>query len=441
MTRGRKAKAKASAAISGAILTAALFGGGKPAMAEIPLVEHDGWRLSTDGRVNTFISVAQGKGLPEGQQENLGAGTADIATSTGDLHSTRIRGGFIMSILGFTGYKEISPNFKVTTRVALWMNITGSRTKNNSGGVDPRELYGKIEGGWGSFLAGSHLSLFGRGGILVDADIAHGYGLGYPCAIKDAGGGACGMVGFGAPFPGFDPGFVYATPSFGGLQLSVGIYDPATNGNAQLNRAPLPRVEGELKFDFKDRVRVFASGFWQALEGTSVAGKNLAVTTWGVQAGGMLAFGPVMLGGAAFKGNGFSPLSYIEESVLTADSLGVLRGADGGFGLGAVRIDSLKLKIAGGAGVFNMHKNIDDSGAMTPTGAPANPALIKQNLGVTVGLYKQAGPVHLALEYFRAQHTWHDRGVGTAADPNVFDHAVTPQQVVNFINAGMTIAW
>jgi hypothetical protein len=94
----------------------------------------------------------------------------------------------------------------------------------------------------GSVLAGSDLALFGRGGILLDARIAHDYGLGYPCSVRDASGGACGMAGFGAVFPGFEPGFVYATPSLRGAQISVGIYDPATIGNASLNRAPLPRV-------------------------------------------------------------------------------------------------------------------------------------------------------------------------------------------------------
>jgi Gram-negative porin len=435
MTREKKSILAAAGAFWAVVLI-----GARPSVAEIPLVQYDGWRLTTDGRVNTFLSVAEGNGLPEGQQENVGAGTADIATSTGDVHSARIRSGFLMSILGFTGQKEVSPNFKVTMRVGLWMNITGSRNKNNVGQIDPRELYGKIEGQWGSVLGGSHLSLFGRGGILVDADIAHNYGIGYPCAIKDASGGACGMAGFGAPFPGFDPGLVYATPSLGGLQVSVGIYDPGTIANAQLNRAPLPRVEGEAKFDFKTNFRIFTSGFWQIMEGTS-AGKDLQATAWGAQAGAMLALGPVMLGGAAFKGTGLSPISYVDESVLTADSLGVLRNSHGGFGLAAVLIDALHLKVAGGAGLFQLDKNKDDAPDPMLGTIPSNPALLKQNLGMTLGVYQTTGPVHFALEYFRAEHTWHDRGVPSAADPTMTASIVTPKQVVNFINAGMTIAW
>jgi hypothetical protein len=432
-----------AAAIGAALATAVL--GPRSANAEIPLAQYDGWHLTTDGRVNAFISVAEGSGLPGDEPNFLGAGTVDTATSTNDLHSTRIRNGFLMSILGFTGTKEISPNFKVTTRVALWMNASGSRTQNVSGLVDPRELYAKIEGGWGSVLGGSDLSLFGRGGILVDMRIAHEYGLGYPCQIRDASGGACGMVGFGAPFPGFNPGFVYSTPTLGGFQLALGLYDPATIDNAGLNRAPLPRVEGELKFDYKELVRVFGNGLWQPLEGTvtqmATGGKNLHVEGWGLQAGAMFSLGPVMLGGAAFEGSGFSPLAALDESQLPADSSGVLRDARGAFGLGAVTIDAAKLKIAGGLGVWHLDKSKNDPGTMDNLGSPTDPKLIEENFGATLGLYQTTGPVHFAVEYFRAQATWYPAGVASATNPMVTASVMTPQQVVNFFNAGMTVVW
>lgn len=423
----------------------------RPAFAEVPLAQYEGWQLSTDGRVNTFLSYAVGTGVPDGQGgDAVGAGTVDFADSNNSLHSTRIRNGFMTSILGFTGQKEINPNFKVTTRVALWLNIAGSRNKNITGQVDPRELYGKIEGSWGSFLAGSDLSVFGREGILTDYRIAHEYGLGYPCAIVDTSGGACGMVGFGAPFPGFDPGFVYATPSLAGVQASVGLYDPASIPNAQLDRLPLPRIEGELKYEFKDRVRVFGSGYWQVLEGTvadatAPGGKrNLHVDAWGAQVGAMLAVGPIMLGGAAYEGAGFSSITALDGGTIAADASGVLRNSRGAFGLGAVLIDSLHLKVAGGAGVWRLDKSKNDSGPTTGLGTAEsplvaeNPQLIKQNLGVTVGVYQTTGPVHFALEYFRADQSWFDQGVN---NPDMTVRVVTPKQTVNFINAGTTITW
>jgi hypothetical protein len=439
-------RTKSTLAAAG-LAVAMLFGRTPAARADIPLGQYGGWHLSTDGRVNLFISVAEGNGEPANEPDLLGAGTEDTSTAAGGLHSTRIRNGFFMSVLGFTGYKEVSQDFKVTARVGIWMNASGARTQNLTGEVDPRELYAKIEGRWGSVTAGSDFEIFAKGGMLVDMKIAHEYGLGYPCSILDASGGACGMVGFGAPFPGWNPGFVYATPSLGGFQLSLGVYDPATVDNASLDRAPLPRFDGELKYDYKDTVHVFGSGFWQVLQGTyqntgAGGGENdVSVTGWGVQAGAMVSLGPIMLGGAAYEGAGIDPISALDDSSLTADSSGVLRDSRGAFGLGAVLIDPLRLKVAGGMGVFHLDKNKDDAGIMDSTGAPTNPSLVQQNLGWTVGLYQTTAPVHFALEYFRAQSTWYPYGVASPTNPMQTIGELIPQQIINFVNAGMTVVW
>jgi hypothetical protein len=437
-----------SAQAAAALTLATMLLAPRPARAEIPLAQYDGWHFSTDGRVNLFLSVAAGNGQPTAEPTDLGGGTYDTANAANQLTSTRIRNGFFMSVLGFSAVKEVSPNFKVTARIGVWMNASAARTQNAAGLVDPRELYGKIEGGWGSVTAGSDLEIFGRGGILVDMRIAHEYGLGYPCAITDASGGACGMVGFGAPFPGWNPGFVYATPSLGGFQLSLGVYDPATIVNGNLDTAPLPRFDGELKYDYKEMVHVFGSGFWQVLQGTvtnaTMGGAGLTdihVDGWGAQAGAMLSLGPIMLGGAAYEGAGFDPIGALNDSVLSADSTGVLRNSRGAFGLGAVLINPLRVKIAGGAGVFHLDKNKDDAGFENSTGAPTNPLLIEQNLGWTAGIYQTTGPVHFALEYFRATSTWYPEGVASTTNPQVTVGVLTPQQVLNFINAGVTVVW
>ncbi len=413
------------------------------AWGEIEIAEKDGWKVSTDGRVNAFVSIARGTGIPEGQPDYPGTATKDTKDSEDNLRSTRIRNGFLASILGFNVNKQLFPDLKVSSRVALWMNTSGTRTKNTPGGVDPRELYGKLEGPWGSLLGGSTLALFGRGGILVDSEIAHDYGMGYPCLIESAGGGACGMAAFGAVFPGFEPGFLYTTPEMGGFELTVGVYDPANVANAQLNRTPLPRLEGEASFAVPELFKVFANGFWQTLEGSPPEGgmlKDIDATAWGAQGGFMLSLGPAMLGGAGFTGQGMAPITYIEESQITFDAQGVPRKARGGFGLAALKIDSINLKIAGGAGVFMLDKTENDPEAISDTGAVGNPRLVKQNTGMTAGLYQTTGPLHFALEYFRGEHTFYEYAELDLVDPTLVN-LKKPVQVVNFINAGFTLVW
>jgi hypothetical protein len=417
-----------------------------PAWCEVKLAEGAGWTVSTDGRVNAFISVARGTAIPD-SQGIVTPGAVDDDTKTSDLkvRSTRIRNGFLASILGFNINKQVLKDLKVTARAALWMNSSGGRTKNTPGGVDPRQVYGKMEGSWGSFLGGSDLALFGRGGILVDAEIAHDYGMGYPCSVQNAGGGACGMSAFGAVFPAFEPGFVYTTPSLGGFELALGMYDPALVENSQLARAPLPRLEAEATFSAKGIVKVFASGYWQKLEGSPTNGDmgqrtDIDATAWGGQGGFMLNVGPVMAGGAAFMGQGIAPITYIEENEVSFDKKGIPRKSRGGFGLAAVKFEAIHLKVAGGAGVFHLDKSPNDPEPVTASGGAGNPNMLKQNFGVTAGVYQTTGPIHFALEYFRAEHDLYDYGV---ADPNnaALITIKKPTQVVNFINAGFTIAW
>jgi hypothetical protein len=365
------------------------------------------------------------------------------SSSNEKLRSTRIRNGFFPSILGVNVRKQVYPELKLTARAALWMNTSGTRTKNSPGAIDPRELYGKLEGSWGSLLGGSDLALFGRGGILVDSDIAHEYGMGYPCLIENASGGACGMAAFGAVFPGFEPGFVYTTPELGGFELSLGVYDPANVANAQLTRSPLPRLEAELAFAFPDLVKVFANGFWQKLEGSPPVDAMLTdieATAWGGQGGLMLTLGPVMVGGAGFAGRAIMPITYLEESQITFDDQGVPRKSRGGFGLAAVEFEPIHLKVAGGAGVFLLDKTKNDPEAVSATGLVGNPRLIRQNFGITAGVYQATGPLHFALEYFRAEHTFHEYGEADPNDPTLIN-ILTPVQVVHFINAGFTIVW
>lgn len=413
-----------------------------PALGEVKLAAAEGWEVSLDGRVNAFISHAFGTGIPEGQQDYPGTGTKDTHNSKNELRSTRIRNGFLSSILGFTVDKQVFPSLKVTARAALWMNSSGTRTKNTPGAIDPRELYGKLEGPWGSLLGGSNLALFGRGGIVTDMVVHHEYGLGYPCMIENAGGGACGMAAFGAIFSAFEPGFVYTTPSLGGLELAVGAFDPANVANAQLNRAPYPRAEVEASFTAPDLLKVFANAFWQKMEGSPPeAGmlKDISATAWGAQGGLMLTFGPVQAGGAAFLGQGIAPFTYLEESQTPFDAEGVPRKSRGGFGVAAFTVESIDLKLAGGAGVFALDKSPNDPEPISGI-VFSNPRVLKQNVGISAGAYQAIGPVHLALEYFRAQHTFHEAGVQDPTNPTI-GIIKTPAQTVNFINAGFTIGW
>jgi hypothetical protein len=408
------------------------------ANAEIPIVSRDGWVLSTDGRINNFVSVARGNWIPA--QEPTYTGVDDEPTTGNQIASTRLRTGFMMNILGFELKKQVSEGTRVRARVALWALSSSLRSALDSPALEAREAYFTVEGGWGSLLVGRALALFARGGIMLDYEVEHGFGLGYPCAIKEVHGGACGHAGFGLLFPGFHSGFVYSTPKVGGLQLSVGAYDPIQFAESNYRRTPYPRPEAELTFATPNKVfKAFVGGLWQRISASLVADPTLGIKSdydfdaMGVNYGVGLNLGPLMLGFSGFAGKGLGLAVPLEDNpaILLSGRPG-LRSEDGYWGAAALVFGGFKL--AGGAGITRAKRDRDD-----PPDTSVNVPFIAQQLGFSGGIYQRAfDMVTFAVEYFGAQFTWFDR---TETLPDGSLAVVRPRQFVNFVNVGATLVW
>jgi hypothetical protein len=402
----------------------------REAAAEIDIAENHGWTLTTDGRVNTFLSFSRGDAQPKGAP--LWEGIEDRADTSGNIQNTRIRSGFIMSVLGFNLKKQLTTNTTVTGRVGMWLLASASRSKADNPPADMREVYVKIDAPWGSVLAGRNLSLFGRGGILLDYDIEHGYGLGHPCSVRTVSGGACGHAGYGLLFPGFNPAIVYSTPEVVGLQVSAGVYDPSIISTFAYEGTPYPRFEGEVTFKLARYFHAFVDGFWQRLrKQTPVDGTNVdqIVDANGVSAGAGATLGPISLGFTGHSGQGMGLYTALEDHPIVADMQGVLRKFSGFLGLASLTLGDTR--IAGGAGVTKVQKTQFD-----PPGPVPDNVLLRQQTGLSAGIYQTINKtVILALEYFRAQYDWYELTTAAGEAPQ------TPTQVVNFINAGVTMIW
>jgi hypothetical protein len=102
-------------------LAALVFAWPKASKAEVELGKAAGWTVSTDGRVNAFVSHAWGEDRPEG----LGslpwvgfneAGSRGEVNSDLKLRKTRIRSGYVPSTLAFNFRKHVSDEFKLSSR-------------------------------------------------------------------------------------------------------------------------------------------------------------------------------------------------------------------------------------------------------------------------------------------------------------------------------------
>ena len=417
----------------------------REAAAEFSLAKQNGWELTLDGRLNGFISVAKGDRTPDGVAEWTAGLFEPADPNGGSIFVTRIRSGFVQSVLGVGLIKEVAPGYKLSGRFALWAGASNERKPvlGSQPDVEARELFVKLEAPWGTIEAGRDLGLFGRGGISMDGEIVHANGLGSPCSTRQILGGACGFAGHGVLFPGFNAGVLYSTPSFSGIQATVGLYDPSVNSEKTYEITPYPRVEAQLSYNFADHFKVFGEGMWQRLVNTTplrdIEGnvvlegdgkqKNQEANASGLAAGAMFTGGPVQVGGAFYTGTGLTMIIPIFNTPIFADSFGVLRKGQGFLGMASVTFGGTK--IAGGAGVSQLKLTKYDEQEL-PFAQLVPP---KQQLGVSVGLYQTFfEQLTWALEYFRGQYTWFEYRDSTG-------NVAEPKQAVNFVNTGLSLVF
>jgi len=416
----------------------------RDAAAEFTMTNDDGWTLSIDGRLNGFINYVQGDPTPAGVG-NWTAGIFEVTDpNTGKIEAVRVRTGFIQNVLGFVASKQVLPNYKLSARFALWAGASNERKPvlGQQADVEAREAYVRLEAPWGTLQAGRDLGLFGRGGILMDAEIVHANGLGSPCSTRSILGGACGFAGHGVLFPAFNASFLYSTPKVAGLQATVGVLDPSVNSERGYEITPYPRLEAQLAYNFRDKFKVYGEAMWQRLintdpvldgDGNPVLDangkpKDQVADASGLAAGASLSLGVLQIGGSYYMGTGLTMIIPIFNTPIFTDTKKVLRKGQGFAGMASLTFGGTK--IAGGAGVSQLKLTSSEQEPYSDNVPP------KQQLGISIGLYQTFFKnLTWALEYFRGQYSWYNYQKGSDSP------VVAPIQNVNFVNTGLTLVF
>lgn len=218
------------------------------ASAEVLLSSQSGWDLSVDGSVNNFL-VHQTYGAKE-----LSAGGEARATSS----TTRVRSGLLPAVLGVNIKAPTVRGLNMVARFGFYPHTQNDNIVKDqfSGQIDFREVFFKVDGKFGSVLVGKTLSLFLGKNILNDMTL-----LGVGAGTDGAGTTTLGRIGYGYVYPNFNSAVRYTTPDFNGLNMSLGVYDPAKFGPVYdhdndattatipfYNRISIPRLEGEVSF-------------------------------------------------------------------------------------------------------------------------------------------------------------------------------------------------
>lgn len=475
-------------------LLACLFAA-RSASAEVTLVEKDGWTFYANGRVGAFVSMAFGDDFPDPTPPLPGAdasipspnpphqlgglsGNGSFGWNSdyqrnedGTTSATRVRSGTVSNVLGFGLRRAVVPGTTVNGYISVWAPIESlGRDKWKSVDADVREGYFELDGGFGTVTGGRFRPLFGRTSFEVDQLYGHGFGVGLPCI--DSQGPTCGQVGLGAIDPGFAAGFLYSTPSFGGLKLHVGVFDPvrfysqpANSGGVPYEKVPFVRPEGAVTFDTAlgatGKLKIGVEGSFQpvsVLDGVdsdmNPATPPVTIETktsiYGVSGGARLEVGPARIGAAVFTGRGTGLYNAFDPSDVS-----------GGPALtpGTNVLDPAKADIrtftgfhAQVAGVFGQLEvgvggGIAMVGSIPSDSYNYNLSAPKQQMGVGAHVnYHLTDAVVLGFDFMRMMAKW--QGAPAAVvDPATSMTNLTGQllaaekQDTNFVNAGVTYHW
>jgi hypothetical protein len=407
-------------------------------LAEKVIAKGDDWQVYTDGRVGAFLSWVHGDPAPVAYPgESIVGASWSVPSepqtddSRGTVNMMRIRSGFLGNQLGIGVRGQVTPWTTVTAYIQMWAYIESEdRNKSNPNYPDARQGYAKLEGPWGTFTAGRQRTLFSRGATDINVLYAHKWGVGgfgVPNGIEKKG-PTMGMVGFGVMGSGFAAGAIYGTPVLGGLQLNVGIFDPATLGGIGWNGTKYVRPEAELTYERKfgetGKVLFFADGVYQKLykPGQCTPSPDnpcdpLEETVLGVGYGGRFEAGPFRLGASGFYGKGLGTSYALENSYAANDALGHLRWSDGYYVQSQVALN--KFDLFAGWGIVRMF--LTDLDQRTP-----DLSVLKHQMGINGGIVYNVSPsLHVDLEYFRAEAAWF----------------LGEKQVLNCAASGMTFNW
>jgi hypothetical protein len=453
----RKSARRTLASVSFVTLASSCLLFARSAAADITLLKSekgDGWEVYTNGRINAFFSWNRGDGQPVPPSDQVtgsplygfklagGTGLGDTFDSSepvigptgnpvavqGKVNSMRVRSGFVGNVLGIGIKRNFDATTKVTGYISIWSVVESEgHRKYFPNFADVREGYMKIEGPWGSFTGGKALTLFNRGATEADFLYLHGYGLGYPGGI-DVVGPAAGLIGFGILGSTFSGGLVYATPSLAGIQLSAGVYDPASLTGSGLTRTGAVRPEFELTVDeplgTAGKVHLFLNGAYQKLY-RDHASDTPSETVQGFGAGGRVEVGPVHLAGGIHRGIGLGIFFALQPSDATYSDSSQLRDSEGFFAIGQLALGKVDINLGyGQTKVKSLASDLEPD----PASAGGFPkfSLIKTQTGIAGAVvFHAADWLHFDADVMHADFKW----------------TLNDRQQINFFNVGSTLTW
>lgn len=415
---------------AGGVLALAL-GASRTARAELVVYDKDDWSVYTTGRVEGHYQLILGDGDPVSSNRLVGGQIQNTVTQDEDNHlvDSRIRSGFVGTQIGFGIRNQLWTGLTAEAFIGAWLAGTDSSkgTPPAQKNFDVREGWGAVNGRFGRFVFGRAFSIFGSASGEVN-NYAFAYAVGHPC-LADVSTIACGSVGAGPLYAGFNAQLRYETPRLAGVQLQLSIEDPSSLPDFHITR--YPRAEGELGYELKlgtdGLLSVKGQGLVQQLGKLNAKRDGTeTVTAWGALAAVRFELGGFKIGGGAWTGKGLGTHNALQQDdqakPLAHDLPGgnypgdELRGFRGFFGNLVYGYNGISAAVGGG-GAF-VQETISDAAAISTS-------LLRQNLEYHAVLTWRVKSLVFSAEYMHWMSDWY----------------LGESQTLDFVGAGATFEW
>ena len=291
-----------------AVALAAAIGASTSANAAVELYSEAGTSFSVDGYFNAFYINREDK--------------------LNDVTNSDVKMGFLPNTIGFNFSKEFG-DLTLGGRSSFWATINDSLDNPTDTAIDVRQFYATVDGDFGQVLLGKDFGLFARSNIFLDEIL-----LGFGSPGLNPNGVSFGNIRSGYPYPTPSAQITYRSPDMSGLNVAVGIFEPANTTPGAESEQSAPRLEAEATYAI-DLGGVAVTGW---VNGRSQKSENAttSISSTGVGYGLKASVAGLSLTASGFTSEGDQPILIVNGPLATEeDADGYL--VQGSYTLGANR--------------------------------------------------------------------------------------------------------
>jgi predicted porin len=337
------------------------------------------WKFTASGNVNAHYIISKCDDSPGAVAGGLACTASPDAEDTSSsvsngllpaaiaLGASTTQGGYDLAVT-FGLFPGISTNDGGSPNLQGSLNTNSPNTALGTTGLDVRQVFLTFGNErMGTILAGRNIGLFGQDAILGDMTLLGvGAGGGDHAAPANT---SLGSIGLGYIYTDWLAQINYTTPSFSGLKLTIGIFDPLEPLGPVSTPKAAPGFHGKVAWTVSEALYFSATFLQQKQEGLTDAG-DFDSTAFDI--GGKFTAGPAEFMAYYYDGSGVGTTGLF---VLASDGAGNERDSDG-F-LAQVTFTAGKTKF----GLNYGESNLDLASS------EANPTLLTKNSKYTLGVY------------------------------------------------------